>query len=60
MALEEYPEGSPFPGVIGRTFDESFAGVAAAAPRQRGSAERSLYRSRRYRLRADGVLRRSH
>ncbi len=23
MPIEEYPEGSPFPGVIGRTADES-------------------------------------
>ena len=56
MALKEYKPGTAFTGVIGRTFDVSAAGVARAAARQGGRAERALHRAGRHRLRPAGLL----
>ena len=57
MPLNEYEPGTTFPGVIGRTTDESSPAWPAAAARERGSAERAVHRAGRHRLRAAGLLR---
>ena len=57
MALNEYPAGAAFPGVIGRTTDESSPAWPQPARPRAGLAERADGRARRHRLRAARLLR---
>ena len=56
--LVEYPQGSEFPGVIGRTVQESSPAWPAPSRAKDGRAERAVLRARRRRLRAAQLLRR--
>ena len=57
MPIVEYPAGAPFPGVIGRTADESSPAWPAPTRARKGRPERPVRRPRRHRVRAARLLR---
>ena len=57
MPIVEYPAGSPFPGVIGRTADESSPAWPAPTRAREGHPERPVRRPRRHRVRPARLLR---
>ena len=57
MPIVEYPAGSPFPGVIGRTADESSPAWPAPPRAPQGRPERPVRRPRRHGVRAARLLR---
>ena len=57
MAVVEYPEGTAFPGVIGRTTDESSPAWPAPVRASKGVPQRPVRRPRRHGLRPAGLLR---
>ncbi len=57
MAIVEYPEGAAFPGVIGRTTDESSPAWPAPTRAPEGCPQRAVRRPRRHGLRPAGLLR---
>ena len=57
MAIKEYEPGTAFPGVIGRTIDESTPAWPQPRAGEAGRAERAVHRPRRHRLRPARLLR---
>ena len=57
MPIVEYPAGTAFPGVIGRTTEESSPAWPAPVRAREGRPERAVHRARRHRVRAARLLR---
>ena len=57
MPIVEYEPGATFPGVIGRTAEESSPAWPAPVRAEGGRAERPVHRARRHRVRAARLLR---